>query len=158
MSGFELSSLHPRLGQETLTRRTVQRRGRNCVLKKFPDNTGLCSMSFIFLLLSFLVFKGWHWKFQFYLFFWSSFSTLSFKTYSLCFWPRAQCTGFYWTRMHQQPDVCRCEAACVRWGASVCLRDCASLICQKEIWCFSQKIPISSRNFNQGSKICMQWL
>lgn len=50
LSGFKRSSLRPHLGQETLTWRTIQRRGRNCVLKNFPDNIVLtvCHFSFFY--------------------------------------------------------------------------------------------------------------
>lgn len=143
MSGFELSSLHPHLGQETLTWRTVQRRGRNCVLKKFPDNVGLHSMSFIFLLLSFLFFMSWHWKFLF-------FSGAVFAPYLLKLSPSVPGSG-HSARVSAEQE-CTNSLLCT----TVRLRECAGVLLSvrrtvlllfvRKIFSFSQKIPISSGN------------
>lgn len=158
MSGFELSSLHPHLGQETLTWRTVQRRGRNCVLKKFPDNVGLHSMSFIFLLLSFLFFMSWHWKFLF-------FSGAVFPPYLLKLSPSVPGSG-HSARVSAEQE-CTNSLLCT----AVRLRECAGVLLsvwrtvlllfvrkRSSVLAKRYRYPVGMCYFNRGSKICMQSL
>lgn len=129
----------------------MQRRGRNCVLKKFPDNMGLYSMSFIFFYFPFSFSRADIGSFFF-------FSGANFPPYLLKVSLSASGSGLSASSIAQtcmepacasSQAVCMCRDAEVAWmsiqepSSHFCLAD-ASQIWQIESFCFSQKISLFS--------------